>query len=329
MKILYMGDGKWGKLSLSALLKAGENIVGVVIRTNPSDKKCSILAKKNNIPLFQPDNINSDSFFEILKELDPDLIVSMSYDQILRKRLINFPKAGVINAHAGMLPFYRGRSPINWALINGENQVGITVHYIDQNIDTGDIILQEKVRVKKNDDYKSILRKVEKIAPKLLRQAIILIKNDIVIPKKQSDLSGIYLPRRGNGDEIIDWNWSSDRIYNFIRALVPPGPGAVTFYKNIKVKILKASLLDSPDFIGHPGQVIGKDKNGFKVKTGDSLIRVEKIVRNNDNINKEIKIGEKFESQENYKLSCLKDKILSLEEDIEYLKNNILGDQNE
>jgi len=278
MKILYMGDGKWGELSLLKLINSDEDIVGVVVRKNPSDSKCSKLANDNNLPLFQPNNVNSDVFFQKVKRLNPDLIISMSYDQLIKKRLITFPSKGIINAHAGMLPFYRGRSPINWAIINGEDYIGLTIHYIDEGIDTGDIIVQEKINISKKDDYNTILKKAENLAPKLLMQSIILIKNNLVLIKEHKHKEGIYLPKRNVGDEIINWKWNSDRIYNFIRALVPPGPCARTFLGGIEIKVLKSELIDAPNFIGHPGQVVGRDQSGVKVKTGDSIIKLEKVI---------------------------------------------------
>lgn len=279
MKILYMGDGEWGKLSLSKLLQNNCEIVGVVLRTNPSDENLYKLAKKNNLPIYQPKNINSDIFYNKVKELNPDLIISMSYDQIIKEKLINYPPNGIINVHAGLLPYYRGRSPINWALINGEDYIGLTVHYIDKTIDTGDIILQRKIKINADDDYKSILKKTQKLAPELLFQAVVLIENDAVVLKENNPDKGFYLPKRTEGDEIINWSWSSKRIHNFIRALVPPGPCARTYLDGQEIKILKSKLIDKPNFVGNCGQIL-ENNNGIIVKTGDSVIKIIKIVKN-------------------------------------------------
>lgn len=321
MQILYMGDGEWGRLSLKKLLNSNQEVIGIIIRTNPSDNKLQKLAKKNNIPIFQPEDINSEIIFSKVKELNPELIVSMSYDQILEKKLINFPENGIINVHAGMLPYYRGRSPINWAIINGEDCLGLTVHYIDENIDTGDIILQEKIEINSGDNYRTILEKAEKIAPKVLMKAIVLIENDLVIRKQQKS-NGIYLPKRKGGDEIINWKWSSERIHNFIRALVPPGPCARTYINDNEIKILESKLIDAPNFIGNPGQVVGRDDDGVSVKTGDSIIKITKIKINDKKIVPNFNIRQKLGINYKEKINDLTNKISKLKKQIKRLKGD-------
>ncbi|SJZ43499.1 methionyl-tRNA formyltransferase [Selenihalanaerobacter shriftii] len=316
MKILYMGDGKWGALCLKRLIKEKKELLGVVIRSNPSDKLVEDVAKENNLSIYSPNDVNGKSFVKNVYNLKPDLIVSMSYDQIIRKELIEIPSQGIINIHAGKLPYYRGRSPINWAIINGEEEIGLTVHYIDQGIDTGDIIIQEKVPININDNYATILRKVEELTPTILMQAINQIENGLVISKKHSHLEGIYLPRRCEGDEIINWNKVSKDVYNFIRALVPPGPGAVTFIDGKEIKVLDCELLDSPNFIGNPGQIIGTTNRGVKVKTKDNMVLVTKIKENNIVKKADLKIGTKLGINYLQRINSLEKRVERLEKKI-------------
>src|SRR5262249_39658318 len=156
--------------------------------------------------------------------------VSMSYDQILRKDILALPPRGTLNCHAGALPFYRGRNPLTWAIINGEEEFGITVHWIDLGIDTGDIVRQIKVPIRAHDTFATLLAPAEELCADTLVKAIadVYEKKDQRIAQATIDPVGHYCSRRREGDEEIDWTSDSAGIERFIRALVPPGPGART-----------------------------------------------------------------------------------------------------
>ncbi len=201
----------------------------------------------------------------------------MSFDQIMKEELFSIPDFGTINCHSGKLPMYRGRNILNWVLINGEDEFGITVHYIDKGIDTGDIICQETFEIYLSDNYKSILEKTYINCPLVLIKAINLIYDGNVkrIPQKSISLEGLYCSRRISGDEMINWNQSSSDIFNFIRALVDPGPFATANLNGNELKIIEAELVpDAPSYKGIPGSILCKDNAGFLVKTKDSYIRI-------------------------------------------------------
>ena len=198
----------------------------------------------------------------------------------MKKAMIESPPLGFINCHAGALPFYRGRNPLNWALINDESYFGITVHYVDEGIDTGDIIVQHKVRIEEHDDYASLLDKAFIKCSEVLVEAVENIAQDNVKRIKQSDIHpyGFYCGMRRLGDEAIDWQLPARRIYNLVRAISLPGPSARTILNNKEVAIIKSQFLEgSPDYICTPGEVVGRDAQGIYVKTGDSVLKVIEV----------------------------------------------------
>jgi methionyl-tRNA formyltransferase len=201
----------------------------------------------------------------------------MSFDQIMKPSLFSIPKFGSINCHAGKLPFYRGRNVLNWVLINDEKEFGITVHFIDEGIDTGDIILQKVYPISDRDTYQTLLDKSFKECGIILHQAITNIQQGTFSRINQKDLHpvGSYCIQRLPGDEIIDWNQTTRSIFCFVRALSHPGPSATTFFKNSSVKIHRTEQVDSAqDYLGIPGSIVAVSAENFTVKTSDNLIRV-------------------------------------------------------
>lgn len=210
---------------------------------------------------------------DYLRRFEADIFVSCCYAHIFTKEHLEIPELGVINTHNSLLPKYRGRCSLNWALINGETEFGMTVHYVDEGIDTGSIILQQVVPIKPEDDYSTLQPQEELLRVGLTLQALRLIRTGTVIVEPQRGVPTYCGPRQ-QGDEVIDWNWTSERIHNFVRALTPPGPGALTHLNNQPVRILKTWLPpDCPSYIGIPGQVIGKNV----VKTGDGYIYLSEV----------------------------------------------------
>lgn len=299
MRILYFGDGDWAVKSLKRLLGNGHEVLAVVVRSKPSDTSLSEFAKKNGIAVVQPKAVNSLQFVDWVRSQGPELNISMSYDQILGRDIIDTAPLGFINCHAGKLPDYRGRNVINWSIINNEKEIGLTIHYVDETIDTGDIILQQSLPIDWEDCYATVLTKVEDAFPELLSSAVELIDEKKVIPKSQSKKEGTYFCRRIYGDEWIDWKDTSLNIYNKIRAITRPGPGAKTLVDSRILTIWKASYdISWPKYIATPGEVIGLIKDrGVKVKTGDSTLILENVEFDNLNEGERLpcfKLGTRF-----------------------------------
>lgn len=281
MKIGYFADGPWSHLAIEKLLQNGHEISFIVPRFDVRDPILKSWSEKLQVPFLPAENVNDPSFLKSLEPYQADVFISMSFNQILRKDIIHFAPKGFINCHAGMLPFYRGRNPLNWALINGESSIGVTTHYVDEGIDTGDIITQEVIPVTLNDTYGTLLEKAIAACPVSLCKAVKMLESGNFTPIKQETIHpvGTYFSQRRNGDELIDWNWSSERIYNFVRAITIPGPGARTFVDGEQeIAILACELIDNaPNYISHEGEVVGRQPIGVIVKTGDSTLLISLI----------------------------------------------------
>lgn len=277
-KIGYFADGIWSHEAFNKIIADDSNIIKFIcVRYDTVDTTLKYLAEKHKIAFLKHENINSAEFINLVKSYKCDLFVSMSFNQIFKKEIINIPKYKIINCHAGKLPFYRGRNILNWVLINDEKEFGITVHYVDEGIDTGDIILQRTYPITDEDDYNTLLKKAYGECGILLYESIQLIKQDKQSPVKQEEIHpvGLYCGIRQAGDEIIQWNQTSRDLYNFIRAICKPGPMARAFLNGNEMKINKAKLIaQAPIYKGIPGQVVGKTDKGFVIKTQDSTLEI-------------------------------------------------------
>ena len=280
-KIGYFADGPWSHNAFKILVKDSRiKISFIVPRKDTSDQTLKKFSTDYNIDYLYPEDINSDEFYEKVKKYNCDIFISLSFNQIFKKRIFNLPRLKTINCHAGKLPFYRGRNVLNWCLINDEKEFGITVHMIDEGIDTGDIILQRVYKISEEDDYKSILNKAHIECGIILYDAIKkIINNDYTLIKQNSiDPIGFYCGGRGEGDEFIDWNQNSRQVFNFIRSICHPGPKATTFFKGHEVKINKAEFIPNiKTYINKPGQILNKFNDGYVIKTKDTFIKIFEV----------------------------------------------------
>lgn len=281
LKIGYFADGPWSHQAFEKLIiDETIEIAFVVPRIDTKDKTLLYYCEKYKIDYLFPEKINSQDFLDKVKKYECDLFVSMSFNQIFRTHISSLPKFRTINCHAGKLPYYRGRNILNWALINDEKEFGITVHYIDEGIDTGDIILQRCFPISDKDDYESLLNISYSECSSILYDSIKMIQNNIVVPIKQSSINsiGMYCGKRGEGDEIINWNQLSRDIFNFIRSICSPGPKATTHFTKFVIKINSSRLFhNAPIYKGKPGQILLKTENGYLIKTQDSFIEISQV----------------------------------------------------
>jgi methionyl-tRNA formyltransferase len=278
LRIAFFGDGAWAAKSVTGLLENGHDISAVVLRTNPSDSTLQDLAIRLGLKIFRPNRVNDAQFVREIEGLYSDLNISVSYNQILGDKIRETTPLGFVNFHAGKLPHYRGRNVINWALINGEEEIGITAHFVDGGIDTGDIILQRTLPMSWTDTYGSVLGRVQGAFPQLVCDAVELVASGSMERTKQAHLVGSYFSGRQTGDEWIDWSDTSRNIYNFIRAITHPGPGAKTLLSTQEVKVWQAYYDPSwTKYRATPGEVIGRRSDGVLIKTGDSLLLLQEI----------------------------------------------------
>ncbi len=282
INIGYFGDGPWASLALSHIVERQDkfSIAFITPRYDTQDPELKKWAQKLGVPFIPHSNVNADEFIEQISAFECDLFVSMSFNQILREKIINAAPLGFINCHAGALPFYRGRNPLNWVLINGEKEFGVTVHYVDKGIDTGDIITQNMVAIDANDDYSDLLNKAHGACAKTLIEALEDIEAGKVVKKIQKEIHsvGFYCGRRRAGDEWINWESSSKEIHDFVRAITTPGPGARTLSEKGEVAVLETRIIeDAPPYKSTSGEVVGRTKQGVVVKTGDKTLLITKV----------------------------------------------------
>ena len=295
LKIGYFADGIWSHKAFEKLIADNEILIKFIcVRADTTDETLLKFAKQYKIEYLRHKNINSEEFIEKIKQYECDLFVSMSFNQIFKSEIVNLPPLKIINCHAGKLPFYRGRNILNWALINDEKEFGITVHYVDEGIDTGDIILQNTYPISDEDNYKTLLERAHVYCADILYNAIGLFKKGIPRATKQIDVNpiGFYCSQRREGDEILSWDQTSRDVFNFVRAICCPGPTARTFLGGSEMKINKVEYIDvAPVYKCIPGVILNKEKDGgFLVKTKDSFIKVVEFEYDG-----RIKVGDRFD----------------------------------
>lgn len=277
LNIGYFGDGKWAYQNLIKIFKDKSiKITFICLRKNP-DKRINFLSKKKKIPCFKFKNVNNSKSIKKIKNYKCDYLISMSYDQIFGKKILSFMKNRIINCHAGLLPFYRGRNILNWALINDEKYFGVTTHLINEKIDQGNIIRQIKIKINKSDTYKTLLKKAEKNCANLLYLTIKIIQKGKFNSFSQKKISqkGSYFRKRNSHDEKIIWSKSAKEIYNLIRGISSPGPNSKTSINKKTLRIKKSKIIKfkmARKF--EVGEIILKTKNYFVVNTGLGKIKI-------------------------------------------------------
>jgi methionyl-tRNA formyltransferase len=293
LQIGYFADGPWAHQALDKILKDNTiRVKFIVPRYDTKDETLQKIAEKNKIDYFKTRNVNSAEFIQKVNVYDCDLFVSMSFNQIFKTEIINIPKLKIINCHAGKLPYYRGRNILNWVLINDEKEFGITVHFVDSGIDTGDILLQEDFPISDMDNYATLLEKAYTGCANILYKALTNIQRGVINTINQDSINpfGLYCGMRKEGDEQINWNQNSRNLFNFVRAICNPGPMATTYLDSDEIKINRAVYFkNAPKYIGIPGQVLVKTKLGFLVKTKDSYIEIQEVYSN-----RKIRVGDRF-----------------------------------
>ncbi len=283
MNIVFMGTPEFAVPSLVSLYEEGYDIDLVITQQDrrrgrgkklqPTDVKKKAL--ELGLSVYQPENVNSKESVEKIKSLKPDFIVVAAYGQIIRKDILAIPKYDIINVHASLLPKYRGAAPINWAIVNGEKETGITIMEIQEGLDTGDMILQESFKIKEDDDASKVHDRLAKLGGKLIKEAIVGIVDGSLNRKKQNDNESSYAPMLSKESGRIDWNKSSVEIRNLIRGF-KPWPSAFTDYKGDMMKIHWAEISDL-NLDGKPGEIVKVDKESIYVKTGDGVLRLVEI----------------------------------------------------
>lgn len=275
MKLGIFADSIWGLNFIKKISTDRKYKICFVVGRTKKDQKIFKFCKKKKIKFHIFKNVNSDTSFKTISSYKCDILVSMSYDQIFKKKILKLNKFGIINCHAGLLPSYRGRNVLNWVLINGERFFGITVHKVDEYIDNGEIIFQKKFRIFNKDNYKTLLNKCYVECPKILIKALKIISGNTNPITDNRGISPSYYKKRKRGDEIIDWNQNFEQIKCFVKALVYPGPYACFKYnnKNFKVSDVKVFRYKVDKNISN-GTILNLYKNKLIIKCNNAEIKV-------------------------------------------------------
>ncbi len=276
-----MGTPDFAVPSLKALKEAGYEIPLVITqpdkpagrgkRLKPPPVK--VEAERLGLKVYQPERIkDNEELKKILEEISPDLIVVAAYGKILPDWLLKLPKYGVINVHASLLPKYRGASPIQAALLNGERKTGITIMKVIPELDAGDVISQREVEIKKEDNAQTLHDRLAQVGAELLTETIPKFTKGEIEPKPQNHDKATYCPKITKEMGRINWERSAEEIFNMVRAFTP-WPGAFTYYKGKMVKLTKVKPAEGK---GEPGEVIEAGKR-LIVATGKGALEILRI----------------------------------------------------
>ena len=260
MKTVVLAYHNIGCAGIEALLDHGFDIQAVFTHRDESDEhhwfnSVAEMAAEKGLQVFAPDNINHPLWVERIRELAPDIIFSFYYRTIVGTDILEIPKNGCLNLHGSLLPKYRGRCPVNWALVNGEQETGVTLHYMTPQPDNGDILAQERIAISTKDTAFSLHRKLTTSASKLLdaNLPLLLAGNAPRIPQDHS--LATYFGSRRPADGEIDWHRSAEQIMNLVRAVTRPYPGAFSYLGNRKVLFWSVSPV-AGDADQQPGTVL-------------------------------------------------------------------------
>jgi UDP-4-amino-4-deoxy-L-arabinose formyltransferase / UDP-glucuronic acid dehydrogenase (UDP-4-keto-hexauronic acid decarboxylating) len=277
MRAVVLAYGNIGCVGIKALLKHGFEIAAVF--THPDHPQETIwfdsvaeLASKHRIPVFAPMDINHSLWVEKVKELNPDILFSFYYRQLIQRQILDVPKAGCLNLHGSLLPKYRGRVPINWVLVNGEKETGVTLHYMTPHADDGDIVAQKKIPISDDDTALTLHRKAARTAEELLDEFLPRIQSGTAPRTPQNHAQATYFGRRQPTDGAIDWFKTACEIRNLVRAVTKPFPGAFSFMGERKCFFWEAREIGLEAGKYLPGTVISTTP--LTIATGENAIGV-------------------------------------------------------
>lgn len=277
MKIVFMGTPDFAVPCLEALLNAGHDVCGVFTQPDkPKGRKqtltpppVKIAAEAHNIPVYQPSSVKTGEAFEILQKLSPELVVVVAYGKILPKEILELPKHGCINVHASLLPQLRGAAPIQWSILNGLKETGVTTMFMDVGLDTGDMLLKKKVNIGDNETCEELHDKLSTSGAELLIETIVELENGTLQRTKQNDDESSYASILTKELSPIDWTDSAQKIHNQVRGLYL-WPSASTVFEGKKLKIHSSVIIN--DQKDKPAGTVIKSDSALQVVCGDGCV---------------------------------------------------------
>lgn len=272
-----MGTPRFACPTLEKLMDRGDDIVAVVTQPDrPSGRgqktvapPVKELARRYGLTILQPPRVRAPEFIEAVREMNPDIIVVVAFGQILPKALLEIPVHGCVNVHASLLPRYRGAAPINWCIINGETETGVTTMRMDVGLDTGDMLLKKTTPIDPDEDTSSLHDRLSLMGAEALHETLDLMSRGMLVPEKQEDSLSCYAPMLKKEDGLIDWTLDPLAIRNLVRGM-NPWPGAFTSLEGKSLKIFRVRTAEGS---GAPGAVLAAGRDGIEVAcNGGSLL---------------------------------------------------------
>lgn len=278
-----MGTPEFSVLPLEKLIEYGHKIEAVVTQPDklkgrkkvlsfPAVKECAL---NYHIPVYQPIKVKEKEFVEKLKQINPEIIIVVAFGQILSKEILDIPKYGCINIHASLLPKLRGAAPIQWAIINGEKNTGVTSMYMNEGLDTGDMLLKKEIEITKEETAKSLHDKLSKIGAEVLIETLKSLENETLVREKQQEDKATYAKILTKELGKIDFSKQAAEIERLIRGL-NPWPSAYTFYQKKMLKIWSADVLEQ-DKMGDNGDIIEVTDDVIIVQTQKGALVIKEV----------------------------------------------------
>ncbi len=287
MKIVFMGTPDFAVGALKAIVEAGHQVTAAV--TQPDKPKgrgkemqvtpVKACALSYGIPVFQPAKIKEAEAVEQLRRYEADIFVVVAFGQILSEEILNMPKFGCVNIHASLLPKYRGAAPIQWAIINGEKETGVTIQQMDKGVDTGDVLFETVVPIAERETADSLHDKLAAAGARLIVEALPKIEKGEAVRHKQDDSASCYAKMLQKSMGKIDWNKSATALDCLIRGLLS-WPGAFTSFRGKTLKLWEEEAMREEKAAAHdttPGTVTAVEKDAIYVQTGDGVLKISAV----------------------------------------------------
>ncbi|MDP4118214.1 MAG: methionyl-tRNA formyltransferase [Bacillota bacterium] len=282
MKIMFMGTPEFARVNLQKLVERGHDVCCVISQKDkPKGRGMELImppvkayALEKGIPIYQPQTLKDNALSGVLDEYNPGLIVVVAYGKILPKYILDYPEYGCINVHGSLLPKYRGSAPVQWAVINGDKETGVTTMYMDEGMDTGDILLQEKFEILPKETSKMLMERMAGIGAELLIKTIDMLERGLVEPRKQNDKGATAAPMLSKEMGRIDWKRSAKEIQHMVYGMNPWPTAYFETEKGI-VKVYEADGTDEESGLTC-GQVVNADKQ-LIVQTGKGQLVIKEL----------------------------------------------------
>ncbi|MBQ2249311.1 MAG: methionyl-tRNA formyltransferase [Clostridia bacterium] len=283
MRILFMGTPDFALFSLRALVEAGEDVVGVV--TQPDKPKgrgytltpppVKVYAEEKGLPVYQPRTLRDEEFADLLRQIDPEVIVVVAFGKILPANVLDYPKYGCVNVHGSLLPAYRGAAPMQRAIIDGCAETGITTMFMDVGLDTGDMLLKKSVAIDLHDTFETVHDKLGECGAELLLRTLALLEKGEILPEKQDDALATYAAKIEKEDCLLDFSRTAKEVHDRIRGL---SPIPLSFTHTPDGRLLKILSSEPTEGKGRPGEVISLENGRITVACGEGAVALLSVL---------------------------------------------------